>query len=158
MDSRYLRSLKAALVGDPEAELVMICNVEAEAQWALAHVGLPNPGLSASGDVVRRMAELGALLAGPGDTLLLPHPLDPAYREYLTGIGMPPPQVVVPTMPDCRTPAVAGSSVAEAALASPQVLERLAALGRRGARLLPMGTTALEEKLADACGLELAVP
>jgi hypothetical protein len=149
MDSRYLRGLKSALLGDDSAPLVMICNFEVETQWARSHVGLPDPGLSVTGNLVRRMAELGALLAGPDDTLLLPHPLDPGYRDYLTAIGLPPPRVLV---------AGGDEGVAEAALASPGLLRQLTELGQRGARLLPMGTSIPEQKLADACGLPLAVP
>jgi carbamoyl-phosphate synthase L subunit-like protein/pre ATP-grasp domain-containing protein len=133
MDSHYLRALKSALLGEETAPLVLICNFEVETRWARSHVGLPNPGLSVTTEVVRRMSELGALLAGPDDTLLLPAPLDPAYRDYLAEIGMPPPRVLVADDP-----------------------RELA--GRLGGHLLPMGTSDLEEELARDCGIPLAVP
>ena len=133
MDSNYLRALKTALLGRDSAPLVMICNFEVETEWARSHVGLPNPGLSVTGEVVRRMSELGALLAGPGDTLVLPRPLDPAYRDYLVGIGMPPPRVLVADDP-------------------------FELVGQLTGHLLPMGTSDAEQKLAEACGLPLAVP
>ncbi|MFY1670282.1 ATP-grasp domain-containing protein [Plantactinospora sp. WMMB334] len=152
MDTSYLRTLKTNLLGTPDGRLVLVCNFEAENWWAEGHVGLPAPRFSAPTSVVSRMEEHGVLLAGADDVLLLKHPLDPGYREYLSRLGMPLPTVLVPE--NVR----ADRSTTEDVLDSPDLLRRLSALGAEGARLLPMGTTVLEQKLADRCGLPLAVP
>lgn len=152
MDTRYLRQLKSALVAKPAPALVLVCNFEAETQWAESHVGLPTPALSSSTPLVRRMEELGALLAGPADILVLKRPLDDGYRAYLEDLGLRPPTVVVPEN------ATADRPTAQDVLESPIVLQRLAAAAASGAHLLPMGTTVWEQRLAEASGLPLAVP
>jgi hypothetical protein len=152
VDTQYLSRLKTALAGTAACPLVMVCNFEAEEYWADGYVGMPAPALSTSTSLVRRMEELGCLLAGPNDVLVLKHPLDPGYRAYLEDLGLCPPEVLVPenTTPDQPT--------AQDVLASPAALRRLAALAGQGARLLPMGTSIWEQRLAEACGLPLAVP
>nr|MDT0658203.1 ATP-grasp domain-containing protein [Micromonospora sp. DSM 115978] len=152
MSTRYLRGIKLALTGAPDTPLVLLCNFEAEAQWARDHVGLPTPALSPTRPLVAAMEELGVLLAGPDDTLVLNRPLDPAYRAYLSDHGLDLPAVLVPenAHPDRLT--------TQNALDSPALLDQLSRLGRLGARLLPMGTTSYEEALARRCGLPLAVP
>ncbi|MFE7869380.1 hypothetical protein ACFUYE_03420 [Micromonospora humida] len=152
MDTGYLRSLKHRLLGEPTGRLVLVCNFEAEHRWARQHVGLPNADFSAGTNLVRRMEELGVLLAGVNDLLICKYPLDPAYRAYLDRIGLPVPEIAVPENVS------ADRSTTEDVLDSPALLARLAALGAAGARLLPMATTDLEEKLAVSCGLPLAVP
>jgi D-alanine-D-alanine ligase-like ATP-grasp enzyme len=151
MDTQYLRALKSAVAGSPERPLVLVCNFEAEDEWAGDHVGMPVPTLAVSTALVRRMEQLGALLAGPGDVLLLGRPLDAGYRAYLADLGLIPPATVV-------VDADAEGSTTRAALASPVALERLSELAGTGAALLPMGTTAAEERLAEVTGLPLAVP
>jgi hypothetical protein len=151
MDTRYLRALKAALTGTPASRLVLVCNFEAEAEWAAGHVGLPGQ-LAASTAMVRRMEELGVLLAGADDVLVLKRPLDDDYRSYLSDLGLPVPTVLVPENATPDRPTAAD------ALDSPALLSQLAALAADGFRMLPMGTSRLEQKLAQACGLPLAVP
>ncbi|MEV4313249.1 hypothetical protein [Actinocrispum sp. NPDC049592] len=145
----YLRAIKSALTGSPDTPLVLLCNFEAEAQWARRHVGLPGVGFSASTDMVHRMEELGVLLAGPGDTLVLSHDLDPGFRSYIAELGFEPPEIVVPS--DVRP----GRSTTDNAIASPGTVDRLT---RTGGTLLPMGTSEAEQKLAAETGLPLAVP
>lgn len=152
MDTRYLKSLKAALTGAPASRLVMICNFEAEAEWAAGHVGLPVPQMSASTPLVRSMEELGVLLAGTDDVLVLKRQLDDGYRTYLSDLGLPVPTVLVPEHASTDRPTAAD------VLDSPVLRRQLAALAAEGARLLPMGTSRLEQELAEACGLPLAVP
>jgi hypothetical protein len=152
VDTDYLRSLKTTLLGDPAGSLVLICNFEVEDRWAKNYVGLPAPGFPATTSVVRRMSELGVLLAGTDDILVLKRPLDPGYRNYLRAQGLPQPTVLVPENVEMAR------STAEDALDSPALLDRLTTLAAAGARLLPMGTSAPEQKLADTTGLPLAVP
>jgi pre ATP-grasp domain-containing protein len=154
--TNYLRALKQALAGPGTGaggrRLVFVCNFEAETQWARNYVGLPGSGLSAPAPVVARMEELGCLLAGDGDLLILKHPLDPGYTAYLAGLGFGLPEVAVPenVMP--------GRPTAGDVLHSPLLRRRLARLAREGALLLPMATTVAEEELASVTGLPLAVP
>jgi phosphoribosylaminoimidazole carboxylase (NCAIR synthetase) len=152
VDTTYLRSLKTALTGTPASRLVLICNFEAEAEWATGHVGMPAPALSSSTALVRRMEELGVLLAGADDVLVTKHPLDEDYRSYLSDLGLPVPTVLVPEHATPDRPTAAD------ALDSPALQRRLTELAADGARLLPMGTSRLEQELARACGLPLAVP
>jgi D-alanine-D-alanine ligase-like ATP-grasp enzyme len=152
VDTQYLRKLKTALTGNPEQKLVLVCNFEAEQQWAEGFVGLPSAAMNTSAVLIRRMEELGALLAGPDDVLILKRPLDSGYRAYLADVGLAPPTVLVPenTTPDRPT--------AQDVLASPETLRRLTELAEEGACLLPMGTTEWEQALAEKTGLRLAVP
>lgn len=152
--TEYLRALRQALTGSgagPDgSRLIFVCNFEAEVQWARNYTGLP--GLGGSAPVVQRMEELGFLLAGRADVLILKHPPDPAYVAYLAGLGFPLPQVAVPEH------VVPGRPTTEDVLRSPRLLAKLSGLARDGALLLPMGTTTAEEELAAALGLPLAVP
>ena len=150
--TRYLRTIKTALFGDATTPLVFLCNFEAERYWAANHVGLPGPTLSASVNIVARMEELGVLLAGPDDHLILKQPVDPGYLAHLRGLGVALPNILTPERVE------PGRSTTEDVLDSPALLGTLAALGRSGALLMPMGTTVHEEKLAAECGLPLAVP
>jgi hypothetical protein len=152
VSTNYLRALKNALTGSGSSQLVFLCNFEAEAQWALDYVGLPAPGITASAAIVQRMEELGCLLAGSDDVLILKHPLDRDYRAYLARLGLPPPEAAVPEN------VVPGRSTTEDVLHSPLLLGRLSRLASEGALLLPMATTGAEEELASRCGLPLAVP
>ncbi|MFY1701264.1 hypothetical protein ACN28G_05945 [Micromonospora sp. WMMA1923] len=149
--SRYLHALKLALTGDGRTPLVFLCNFEVEEQWAAHHVGLPALTGRAPAPVVTRMDELGVLLAGPADTVLLHRPMDPEYRAYLEETGF--------ELPTVRTPAqvAADRSTTGALLDSPADLRHLARLGQDGARLLPMGVSVAEQKLAEVAGLPLAV-
>ncbi|TDB78103.1 ATP-grasp domain-containing protein [Micromonospora sp. KC723] len=152
MSTRYVRGIKRALTGAPDTPLVLLCNFEAEAQWARGHVGLPAPPANAARPLVAAMEELGVLLAGPDDTLVLSRPLDPGYRDYLADQGLVLPTVLVPE--NC----LPGRSTTENALDSPVLLDQMRRRGAAGARLLPMGTTTHEQELARRCGLTLAVP
>jgi Pre ATP-grasp domain/ATP-grasp domain len=152
VSTNYLRALKSALTGSGSNQLVFLCNFEAEVQWARNYVGLPAPGLTASAAIVQRMEELGCLLAGSDDVLILKHPLDRDYQAYLTRLGLPPPTVAVPEN------VVPGRPTTEDVLHSELLLGRLSRLAGSGALLLPMATTGAEQELAARCGLPLAVP
>jgi hypothetical protein len=150
--STYLRAIKRALTGAEDTPLVFVCNFEAEEQWARGHVGLPAVAAPGVSPLVRSMEELGVLLAGPDDHLVLSRALDPGYEDYLRRLGFALPTVIVPERP-------AGSgTTTDALLASPAALCRLTELGRAGALLVPMGTTDAEQKLAEAAALPLAGP
>ncbi|MCS7484524.1 ATP-grasp domain-containing protein [Umezawaea endophytica] len=80
---------------------------------------------------------------------MLSEALDPGFRRYAEELGFALPTVLVPENVD------PSRSTAEDALDSPVLLE---ALRSTAGVLLPMGTTVLEQKLAEATGLPLAVP
>ncbi|MBP2327374.1 hypothetical protein JOF56_007759 [Kibdelosporangium banguiense] len=152
MTSQYLRAIKLALTGDPATPLVFLCNFEAETQWAANYAGLPGPSFSGSAGLVRRMEELGLLLAGPDDYLVLKQPLDPGYADYARKLGFALPTILLPENAEDNR------STTEDVLDSPALLDRLTRIGAAGGRLLPMGTSTLEQKIAQTCGLRLAVP
>ncbi|WP_035794607.1 preATP grasp domain-containing protein [Kitasatospora mediocidica] len=148
----YTADLKEALTGDRESRLVWLCNFEVENQWARDYPGLPAARVSTTAATVQRMEELGALLAEPSDYLLLDRPLDPGYRRYVERLGLGAPTELV-----TRAPAGAGGTSA-AVLDSPELLEHLRQLARKGARLMPMGNSLLEERISRLTGLAAAVP
>lgn len=150
--TNYLRALKNALTGSDGSRLVLLCNFEAEVRWARNYVGLPGLDFGSSAAIVQRMEELGCLLAGRDDVLILKYPLDRDYAAYLTKVGLPLPTVAVPEN------VVPGRTTTEDVLDSPILLDRLSHLAGDGALLLPMATTAAEQELAGKCGLPLAVP
>ena len=148
----YIADLKEALTGDREARFVWLCNFEVERRWARDRVGLPTAPVSATSATVQRMEELGALLAEPGDHLLLDRPLDRNYRDYLekTGLGAPVELVT-------RRPAGADGT-SGAVLDSPDLLAELRRLAGHGAWLMPMGNSSLEQRITELTGLRAAVP
>ena len=160
MTSAYLRALKTSLTGDPRTPLVFVCNFEVEQSWSRGFVGLPAAPFSMTGPLVTRMEELGALLAGPDDFLILQHPLDPAYVRYVGELGLTLPTVLLADGP--AAPALsresAGESTAARAMNSPALLAILRDLAARGARLMPMGVSEEEVRLAEAAGMPLAAP
>jgi D-alanine-D-alanine ligase-like ATP-grasp enzyme len=106
----------------------------------------------ASAALVRRMEELGATLAGPRDVLLLSAPLDEDFQAYTRARDWGLPTVLVPER------AAGTTSTAQAVLDSPVLLAELARLAEEGAWLMPMGTSPLEQRVAEVTGLRLAVP
>lgn len=155
MTGNYLRALKSAVTGRPDTPLVFVCNFEAETSWAEGHVGLPAVQFSNSSRMVHRMEELGVLLAGAADVLLLGQELDPGYVRYLEDLGVELPARVVPA---AETVGSTNLSTTELALSSHAVQQRLGAIARAGGCLMPMGTTSAEQKLAEIVGMPLAVP
>ncbi|MGW2326898.1 preATP grasp domain-containing protein [Streptomyces sp. NPDC001700] len=152
MSGAYLGGLKDSLTGNPEARLVFLCNFEVEHTWARDYIGLPLPKLASAPTTVQRMEELGALLAGSGDMICLGDPLDPGFTRYATDLGFQlPAELVVPR-------GEPGASTGERILASPETLRRLADLADGRTYLMPMGTSATEQKISEATGLPLAVP
>ena len=148
---RYAADLKEELTGRRDACFVWLCNFEVEQQWARGHVGLPTVKLSTTTSTVHRMEQLGALLADPGDHLLLGQALDPGYRDYVESIGFAPPMELL-------APDVTGAGTTAAVLASHEVRSALRRLGEQGAYLMPMGCSADEQKIAEATGIRPAVP
>ncbi|MEU7108313.1 ATP-grasp domain-containing protein [Streptomyces sp. NPDC046215] len=145
----YTAGLKEALTGRHDARFVWLCNFEAEAAWARGRTGLPLPRASAAGALAHRMEQLGALLAEPGDVLLLGEDLDPDFRRYAERAGLGLPDVLVADGGYQGTP--------EAVLASPRLLGELRQLAGQGAYLMPMGNSAVEQRIAEVTGLRLAV-
>ncbi|WP_310727869.1 hypothetical protein [Streptomyces sp. N2A] len=148
--SSYLRSIKEAVSGDPNSVFVFLCNFEVERRWAENYTGLPGPQLSGSDETVQRMEQLGALLGAECDFLLLQEPLDPSFHSYAAELGVTLPTELVPeNRPE-------GAGTAAAVLSSPKLLAHLRELGDAGAYLMPMGTSAEEQKIAEVTGLRLA--
>nr|WP_042193691.1 ATP-grasp domain-containing protein [Kibdelosporangium sp. MJ126-NF4]CEL20851.1 hypothetical protein [Kibdelosporangium sp. MJ126-NF4]CTQ98344.1 hypothetical protein [Kibdelosporangium sp. MJ126-NF4] len=152
MTTAYLRALKQGMTGDPGTPLVFLCNFEVERHWADGFVGLPAPVFSATAPLVTRMEELGALLAGPDDHLILQRPLDQSYMDYVRSLGVDLPTVLVADGGNADEPTAAR------ALRSPALLETLRGLAGKGARLAPMGVSVWESRLADATGMRMAAP
>lgn len=143
--------LRSAL-GAPDAPLVLLGNFEVEEQWSAGEHTLPRFSADSGTAIVNRMDELALLLGRPGDHVVLKGAPDEAYLDYLAGLGIGLPELHV----------VAGQrferTVTADALGDPALLEQLSALAPSGARLLPHGTSRLEEELAERTGLPLATP
>lgn len=149
--SVYTAELKQSLAGRPDARFVWLCNFEVENEWAHNYVGLPVPRLSTTTSTVQRMEELGALIAEPIDYLLLGKGLDKEYRHYVERLGLGLPTELV-------AQDGAAAKTTQSVLGSPELLRQLSELAEQGAFLMPMGTSAEEQKIADATGLRMAVP
>lgn len=129
--------------------LVFLGNFEVEQQWARGEHTLPRVSAAAGDAVVNHMDQFALLLAGPGDHVVLKARPDPAYLEYLTGLGIALPTVHVVRDQD------PGRTVTEDALADDELLGVLGALG---AHLTAHGVSEVEEQLACRAGLPLAAP
>jgi len=152
ISTAYTADLKEALTGDRAACFVWLCNFEVERQWAHGWVGLPAAKVTATTATVQRMEELGALLAEPEDRLLLDRPLDAEFRAYLDKTGLGAPMELVTERP------AGADGTSGAVLDSPFLLAELRRLAERGAWLMPMGNSALEQRITELTGLRAAAP
>ena len=148
----FVERLKKDLTGDSEARFVFVNNFEVERSWAVGEPKLPGAGISFAGATVNRMEEMGVLLAGEGDVVVLKADMDPAFADYLSGLGAAAGRTVSAEHSDPER------MVTEDALASPRLLEELRALGDGRTYLMPLGISAAEEELSKESGLPLAGP
>lgn len=147
--SDYLGRLKGALVGDPQAEFVLLCNFEAERDWGAGVAGLPAPPPVTTARPASAMEELGVCLAAQGDQLLLGRPLDASFRDYLSSAGIAAPAEITVEGPGTV-------ETADRVLSDARTLARLRAAAERGAYLLPMGSTERTRQIAALTGLRYA--
>jgi phosphoribosylaminoimidazole carboxylase (NCAIR synthetase) len=148
----FTTRLKAAVREDRHAPLVFLGNFEVENRWGRGEIGLPTVGFASSNLMVNRMDEFALLLAGAGDYVVVKAAPDPDYLDFLRGLGIELPTVlVVGTNHPERT-------VTEDAIADPALIATLSALREQGAALFPHGVSSDEERLSAACGLPLAAP
>ncbi|WP_165984855.1 ATP-grasp domain-containing protein [Streptomyces sp. YIM 98790] len=148
----FVQRLKSDLTGDPQARFVFINNFEVERSWAAGEPKLPGAGISFADATVNRMEELGVLLAGEGDVVMLKAPMDEEFARYLDRLGAAAGRTV---WAEHSEPA---RTVTEDALASPGLLDRLRALDDGRTYLMPLGVSPHEELLAKETGLPLAGP
>lgn len=141
--------MKGALVGDPQAEFVLLCNFEAERAWGAGVVGLPAPPSVTASRPAQAMEELGVCLAAHGDQLLLSQPLDTSFRAYLRSAGIAAPAEITVEGPGTV-------ETADRVLSDARVLAQLRAAAERGAYLLPMGSTEQTRQIAAHTGLRYA--
>jgi hypothetical protein len=144
--------LREALVADPTASFVFLGNFEVEEKWARQYGRLPGAAFKSASAVVNRMEEFGLFLASRDDYVLLKDGVDPAFLRYLSDQGIEAPQLLYV---DVNRP---DRSITEDALDSPRLLAALRMLADQNTYLLPLGTSELEERLAAASGVMLAVP
>jgi hypothetical protein len=144
--------LRLALTGEATNPLVLIGNFEVENRWAEGELGLPSVGVSGTRAIVNRMDEFGLLLGGAEDYVILKEPPDPDYIAYLVDLGLSLPTVLTVGAQDPTR------VVTEDAVADPDLIARIAALGPRHAHLWPHGISELEEHLGHLTGLPLAGP
>ncbi|GAB3465406.1 preATP grasp domain-containing protein [Actinophytocola sediminis] len=148
----FATRLKLALVGDQHARFVYLNNFEVERSWARGEPSLPGAGIAFAATTVNRMEELGVLLAGDEDVVVLKAPVDPGYAGYLAGLGAAAGRTLWAENSDpART-------VTEDALASPELIAALRALADGRTYLMPLGISPAEEQLAKETGLPLAGP
>lgn len=142
--------MKTDLTGDPNARFVFVNNFEVERSWAVGEPKLPGAGIAFAGTTVNRMEEMGVLLAGPDDVVVLKAAMDPDFAGYLNRLGA----AAGTTMwAENSDPA---RMVTEDALVSPALLDGLRALADGRTYLMPLGISAAEEALAKETGLPLA--
>ncbi|WP_037602307.1 preATP grasp domain-containing protein [Streptacidiphilus rugosus] len=154
----FLEGVKQACTGDPGTPFVHLGNFGVEDEWAKGEPGLPSvgsPAGAAGTAVVHRMDEFALLLADPTDHVVLKAAPDPDHLDHLRGLGIGLPTVLVPgaaSAPDPTRPA--GADL----LDSPPLLRLLGELAATGARLLPHGMSAVEERICAAAALPSALP
>lgn len=149
----FLEGIKDLLTSSTDTPLVFLGNFEVEDQWARGEVGLPSVGgASVNSAIVNRMEELALLLGGRGDHVILKSEPDPEHLSYLNDLGVDLPTIHVAEIADPR------NIVTLDALASPRLLAALKPLTASGARLLPHGTSELEERLCRVTGLQSTLP
>ncbi|MEJ2853343.1 MULTISPECIES: DUF3182 family protein [unclassified Saccharothrix] len=146
----FEQRLKTALVGDAGARFVYLGNFEVERAWAKRAPKLPGAGISFANATVNRMEEMGVLLAGPDDVVLLKEAVDERYAAFLAGIDAAAGTALAVGHNDPER------SVTEDALLSPETLARLRGLADGRTYLMPMGVSEAEEELSKATGLPLA--
>lgn len=146
----FTARLKQAIVGDQNARFVYLNNFEVERTWARNEPKLPGAGVTFAGTTVNRMEEMGVLLAGPGDVVVLKAPVDPEYAAYLAGLDCAQGRVL------SAERAEPARSITQDALASPELLANLRELADGRTYLMPLGISAEEERLAKETGLPLA--
>ncbi|WP_410573314.1 ATP-grasp domain-containing protein [Amycolatopsis sp. cmx-4-61] len=146
----FVARLKKDLTGDAGARFVFVNNFEVERSWAVGEPKLPGAGISFAGATVNRMEEMGALLAGEGDLVVLKAPMDPAFAGYLARIGAADGSTLIAEHND------PDAMVTEDALNSPELLGKLRELADGNTYLMPLGISASEEALAKESGLPLA--
>jgi hypothetical protein len=89
-------------------------------------------------------------MADQGNYVVLYERPDDDYLGYLTELRLDLPEILTADRQD--------GGLSQAALASPGLLARLAAIAAVGGVLLPHGVSTTEERLADAAGMPLAAP
>ena len=112
----FTARLKTALLGRTDVPLVFLGDFEVEQQWARGEHTLPRVSAAGGNAVVNHMDEFALLLAGPDDHVVLKTRPDPAYLDYLTGLGIQLPTVHVVARQDPQL------TVTEDALADPELL------------------------------------
>jgi len=146
----FLERLKRDLTGDSGARFVLVNNFEVERAWAAGEPKLPGAGIAFAGATVNRMEEMGVLLAGQDDAVVLKAPMDPQFAAYLSSLGAAAGRTVWAENSEPER------TVTEDALVSPRLLDELRALNDGRTYLMPLGISAAEEALAEATGLPLA--
>lgn len=148
----FVERLKRDLTGDPGARFVFVNNFEVERSWAVGEPKLPGAGIAFAGATVNRMEEMGVLLAGEGDLVVLKADMDKEFADYLAGLGAAAGRTLSAENSDPER------MVTEDALVSPVLLDELRALADGRTYLMPLGISAAEERLSAATGLPLAGP
>ena len=146
----FVARLKQDLTGDPSARFVFVNNFEVERSWAVGEPKLPGAGISFAGATVNRMEEMGALLAGEGDVVVLKAEMDADFVAYLDRLGA---AAGTTLSAENNDPA---RMVTEDALVSPKLLDDLRTLADGRTYLMPLGISAAEEELSKETGLPLA--
>lgn len=148
----FATRLKTALVGDQRARFVYLNNFEVERSWAKGEPKLPGAGIAFAATTVNRMEELGVLLAGDDDVVVLKAPVDAGYAAYLGKLDAAAGHTLWAENSD------PSRTVTEDALVSPGLLAALRALDDGRTYLMPLGISPAEEELSKETGLPLAGP
>ncbi|GAA1930419.1 ATP-grasp domain-containing protein [Streptomyces sodiiphilus] len=144
--------LTTALTGAPDTPLVFLGNFEVEEQWARGEHTLPRLTARTAGAVVNHMDEFALLLAVGKDHVILKSRPDSEYLEYLAGLGLDLPRILVPAVQDPQ------HTVTQDALDDPALLSVLRGLASEGNRMAVHGVSGPEEDLAAVSGLPVAGP
>ncbi|MDR0267463.1 ATP-grasp domain-containing protein [Paenibacillus sp.] len=132
---------------------IWIGNIEVEQHWRdESLITLPGSGISSAQALVNQMGEMALFLADSEDVICLKTLSDPDFIAYVSELRGDVPQVMV-----CPAGQV-GENITESILQSPELLAALRQKGAEGYKLMPYGTSALEEQLSAQSQLPLVTP
>ncbi|UJF34502.1 preATP grasp domain-containing protein [Paenibacillus hexagrammi] len=131
-----------------EGTLIWMLNIGAEKYWNRVQAGINDPN---ENRLVNRVEEMNILLCREQDILILREQPDAAFISRMREYGFSIPRILTPSQADPLTP------IAELVLQDSALMEQLKILAdsREDVCFVPYAVTALEEQIAEACGLRM---
>lgn len=141
-------------VSTEKQDFIWLGNVEVEQHWGNSEViTLPGSNISKAQPLVNRIGEMGLFLAGPNDIVCLKDPVDEGFLQYIEEIRGFIPEVVSFYVDN---PDINISKTILSNEESTKLLQRINEENKY--RLLPYGTSYLEEEISIKASVPLSTP